>query len=585
MSNKTERQLKLNKAPASLTQCPLPSLDWSRPQAPAARDFGDIYFSIDGGLEETRTVFLGGCGLPAGWQGRRHYTIGELGFGSGLNFLTTLQMWEQSAPKDARLHFISIEKFPFDAAQLQKALSLWPELSKYAAQLISAWPGRVKGFHRLHFGSVTLTLIHDDITPALDTLDAQIDAWFLDGFSPVKNPDMWSSSIMMKLASLSAPQARLATFTVAGTVRKALSGAGFNVEKKTGFGRKRHRLEASFLKPVSEGISIKRVNKPAPTIIGSGIGGAALARAFMRRGIVPKLITQGNGHAASGNAAALIKPRLDLQDRPESRFFLASYLYALQAYAGADNIISRGITQIPKTDMEAARFKKITAQAPIDVQHLNFENNLLSYPQALTVKPADIIKSWTNGIDITHQEVTSLDDIDGPVFAAIGYGIKPFLENGSDIFKLNPDKPELRYSRGQVSWAASSDKVSGTLSYGGYAIPIADRILIGATHGPVVDDPYALQTEDDANNLSQFQSVMGHSLHPADPLASRASVRVVSTNTLPMILHPKPNQYILTGLGSRGFVFAPLLAETIVSRWLGEPLPVSSKVWTRFGPR
>jgi len=264
-------------APKPLTQCDPPQLDWSRPEAPAATDFGDIYFSVDGGLDETETVFLKACGLPERWQSQRRFVIGELGFGSGLNFLAAWRMWDATKFKGGRLHFVSIEKFPFDAAQLEQALAAWPKLKKYSAELIKQWPGRVKGFHRLHFGDVTLTLIHDDISDALEELDTQIDAWFLDGFSPAKNPDMWSAEIMQKLAALSASGARLGTFTVAGAVRQALTEAGFAVEKKEGFGRKRHRLEGRFRGDPQEASAPE-----APTIIGAGIAGASLVKAFAR---------------------------------------------------------------------------------------------------------------------------------------------------------------------------------------------------------------------------------------------------------------------------------------------------------------
>jgi len=208
-------------APRPLTLCPPAQLDWSRPSTPAASEFGDIYFSTDGGLEETRTVFLKGCGLPENWKGTERFVIGELGFGSGLNFLAAWQMWEAEKPANGHLHFVSIEKFPFDKDQLTRALEAWPELNLYAQQLIKAWPGRVRGFHRLHFGDVTLTLIHDDIKSVLSEVDMKANAWFLDGFSPAKNPDMWTPAIMARLAELSAPNAKLATFTVAGTVRQA----------------------------------------------------------------------------------------------------------------------------------------------------------------------------------------------------------------------------------------------------------------------------------------------------------------------------------------------------------------------------
>jgi len=170
-------------SPLPLTQTPAATLDWSRPGTPAASDFGDIYFSTDGGLEETRAVFLEGCGLPGGWREADVFTIAELGFGSGLNFLASWQAWRQSAQPHQRLHFVSFEKFPFDKTQLQHALSAWPELAQFSSQLVENWPGRVKGIHRLHFGPVTLTLFHDDVLSGLAQADnLKANAWFRDIF-------------------------------------------------------------------------------------------------------------------------------------------------------------------------------------------------------------------------------------------------------------------------------------------------------------------------------------------------------------------------------------------------------------------
>ena len=186
--------------PPTLTLCPAPNLDWSRPAAPASHKFGDIYFSVEGGLEETRAVYLKACSLPERWREpkfeRQPFVIGELGFGTGLNFLAVWQMWKAHCKTGQRLHFVSIEKFPLSKQDLETALSHWPELSREAQALLSVWPGRVRGTHVLHLGSVTLTLCHDDVQDALAGLSMQADAWFLDGFSPAKNPAMWSEDVM-----------------------------------------------------------------------------------------------------------------------------------------------------------------------------------------------------------------------------------------------------------------------------------------------------------------------------------------------------------------------------------------------------
>lgn len=552
-------------APKPLTQCDPPRLDWSRPGTPAATDFGDIYFSTDGGLEETETVFLKGCGLPEGWQNRRCFVIGELGFGSGLNFLAAWHLWKKTKPENGRLHFVSIEKFPFDAAQLKQALAAWPELSDYSSHLIQQWPGRVKGFHRLHFGDVTLTLIHDDIVNALDALDAKIDAWFLDGFSPAKNPDMWSEKIMCKLANLSAPAAKVGTFTVAGHVREALTKAGFFVEKKEGFGRKRHRLEAVFPGEANPDATI-----PKPTIIGAGIAGASLVKAFARRGIIPTVLHDPDHLAASHNAAALIKPRLDLQDRHESRFFLGSYLYALQAYRA--HVITTGIRHIPKSEAEAARFKKITAQAPLPPEHLTFDEDMqqLALNCALVIEPKAILNDWLSTVSLLSKAKAP----DGLTLWAAGYGVKALMKE-RDI--------PLRFSRGQLTWAKGD--VEMPLTYGGYALPLKGGLLLGATHQRLESsDPFELKAEDDIKNLEGLERHAGIKATISNQ-PSRASVRVTTIDTLPIVGEIETDLWLFTGLGSRGFVFAPLLAEAIVSKICGDPLPISRRVWDQFKMR
>ena len=551
--------------PVPLTQCDPPRLDWSRPGTPVATDFGDIYFSTDGGLEESKTVFLGGCGLPDGWQNRARFVIGELGFGSGLNFLAAWQLWDKTKTLQSRLHFISIEKFPFDAEQLQKALAAWPKLRPYAKKLISAWPGRVKGFHRVHFGNVTLTLIHDDIVHALDALDASVDAWFLDGFSPAKNPDMWSKAIIQKLATLSAPSARLATFTVAGSVRTALQKAGFETEKKSGFGRKRQRLEAWI--PGSRKSMISTI---MPAIIGAGISGASLFKAFERRGVTAKVFHEPNHIAASHNAAALIKPRLDLQDRPESRFFLASYLYALQAYD--DHALMKGMSHLPKTDIEIARFHKLSQQAPLPKSHLTIDDNIMLLKQSLVINPKSVLTDW-----LKDDLFTGGDWTNGPLaILAAGYGLKNLLKNKDH---------GLHYSRGQLTWAETNKDITSPITYGGYALPLANGTLLGATHDRVtMHSPFEPRDEDDFKNIEAANSYTGAVLIKSKK-SSRASIRVTTADTLPLVNQIADGRWLFTGMGSRGFVFAPLLAEALVSKICGDPLPVSKQLWARFSER
>ena len=554
--------------PRPLTQTPPASLDWSLPGTPAATAFDDIYFSTAGGLGETRAVFLEGCGLPDRWQNRAVFTIAELGFGSGLNFLAAWQMWSKTARPNQRLHFVSIEKFPFDHAQLTRALSTWPELEDLSAQLITAWPGRVKGIHRLNFGAITLTLIHEDVTVALGQLDTlKADAWFLDGFSPSGNPAMWSADVMTGIAQACASGARLATFSVAGAVKTALKDAGFNVRKMPGFGRKRHRLEADFVE--TGGLRDTSSNPPKierALIVGAGIAGRSLAHALSARHIPFDIIDNRAHPAASENPAALVKPRFDLQDRPESRFFLSAYLHALRSYP-EKAVLERGIRQIPKTEKEAVRFKKLATQSALGDEHMVWQENSLWIKSAIVIAPSKIFDEFEVRRETyeTAQETSKYSH----VFLAAGYGIK----------MLAPDLT-MRFSRGQLSWA--EPVWDGATAYGGYAINLEKGALIGATHDRLdAQSPFELRDEDDAKNLSVLATISGKTVTPLNH-KSRASVRVTTADTLPLMAELDENIWALTGLGSRGFTFAPLLAEALIAKLCGAVGPLDKSLRAKF---
>ncbi|GHA89004.1 tRNA 5-methylaminomethyl-2-thiouridine biosynthesis bifunctional protein MnmC [Algimonas arctica] len=552
--------------PTPLTRTPAPSLDFSVPGTPAAADFDDIYFSADGGLDEARAVFLTGCGLPERWMDRDVFTIAELGFGSGLNFLATWQAWQTSGAK-GRLHYISVEGFPFEQADLHKALSQFPELSALAAPLIDQWPGPVRGLHRRHFGNVTLTLIHDAVSPALRAQTFQADAWFLDGFSPAKNADMWSPAIIAEIARLSEPGARVATFTVAGDVRRSLNEAGFVVSRQPGFGHKRQRLEA-----IMPGEPIAPTAPLIPTIIGDGIAGASIARAFMRRGLLPRVIADPDHLAASGNGAALIKPRFDLQDNPASRFFLSSFLYARHAYQ--DAIRHEGILHLNKSAKERDRHQRLVDQDCLGRGHMKISDEGVYLGSSLVIDTETARQSFLKDINVESRHIDTLDALDGPIILASGYGIRTLL----------PDTT-FRYSRGQLSW--TNGTLAGPVTYGGYAIPIRDEILLGATHDRIEDHSTAFELSPtaDAKNLGQAQA-QGLSVGP-DLRSFRTSVRVNSPDTLPRLIKMKTQKaeqdlWVLSGLGSRGFTFAPLLGEALVSAYLGEPSPLDQKLAARI---
>jgi len=591
-----------NKAasPKPLTAPPAPDLDWSREGAPASGSFNDIYFSVDGGLAETKAVFLKACGLPERWQERPVFVIGELGFGSGLNFLAAWDLWTKTAAANQHLHFISVEAYPWTAGDLRKALAAWPELAPLTAQLIAAWPGRVRGLHRLHFGNVTLTLFHTDVDDALTGMDARVDAWFLDGFSPSKNPDMWSDSVFAQLARLSNSGAQIGTFTVAGHVRSGLAQAGFTVSKKPGFGRKRERLEAVF----PDTAVLQAQSTYPPIILGGGIAGASIANSFARRGIAPVLIDPEPelNSAASGNPAGLVMPRLDLQDRPESRFFLSAYLYALSAYKQSNAVQQSGTVQLAQTQKELTRFDKLAAQAPLPPSHMARISrteaiaicglNLceghggLYFPYAQTIDPQAVIAAWTKPCTHIADNAAHIKNQDGLWHVLNSHGEtlavsdNVFVTVGANVLDLAD--LDVRFTRGQICWGQSETPPKCALTYGGYALPFDGGVLLGATHEHVGGgQKQATKPEDTQENIEQFFSLSGQSISEGDA-GVRAAIRVTTKNTLPIAASIAPGLNVISGLGSRGMMMAPLLGEALVSAALGAPSPLDKQTLMRF---
>ena len=215
---------------------------------PVSAIYGDIYHSAAGGCAQARHVFLAGNELPGRWQERDSFVILETGFGLGLNFLATWRAWQEDPLRCRELQFISLEKHPLSADDLVRAHAVWPDFVRCSEELGRCWPPLLRGEHRLEFegGRVLLRLILGDALEELPKLDASVDAFYLDGFSPAKNPELWSSELCSSLARLAAPGATLATWSVAGSVRRALTAACFSVRRCPGFAGKRQMLIGRF---------------------------------------------------------------------------------------------------------------------------------------------------------------------------------------------------------------------------------------------------------------------------------------------------------------------------------------------------
>jgi len=598
-----------------------PDLDWKEDGAPVARQHGDVYFSAQDGLAETRAVFLKGCGLPEAWSGRARFTAAETGFGTGLNFLALWQLWRAHRPlPDAQLSFVSFEGYPLRQEDARRALASWPELTEESAALLAKWPGPVRGVRHLSFpqDGVHLVLHLGDIRETLVHSTFRADAWFLDGFSPAKNEEMWGDWIYPEIAARSAPGARLGTFTVAGAVRRGLAEAGFDVRKAEGHGRKRERLEARLVSARPQPADTFGLRSPdAPpqrvAILGAGIAGAALARALSDAGLEAHVFDPAPGPAcgASGNPMGLVMPRLDAGDTAEAGLLIDAYLAARDFYAGLADAEVADVLQKPRNAGEAARFAKLLADPPLPLEDLEaVRAGGLLHKRALIVRPASLAARLLDGLPCHFGRGVDADlrnrSVNGQRFDAI------ILANGMDAARLAPVLP-LEARLGQVDFISRNVAAPpSAMASGTYALASGTDRLWGATF-EAVGPGFAPEgtAEARAENLAGLERLSpwwvrdGH----APEVRSRASLRATTPDRLPLIggvpdeaaalslFAPMkkgravdadapllPGIFVAGGYGARGFTFAPWAAGLLTARLTGGPAPASAGALRAVSP-
>lgn len=603
---------------------PHAQLDW-REEGPIAREADDIYFSVHNGLEEARTVFLAGAGFPERFD-KTLTVVGELGFGTGLNFLALWEAFRRAAAPSARLHFVSVEGFPLRRCDAERALAAFPEIAALSEPLCQVWPSSHKGPHRRVFeaGRVTLTVIHDDVGHALAQQNFLADAWFLDGFAPAKNPDMWGTGLLCEIARLSKPGAHVGTFTVAGHVRRGLAEAGFAVAKKPGFGRKRERLEA-----IHDGTPAHVEETPFPparatpgklAVIGGGIAAASLVHALNTRGRDVEVFAQGGWAAgASGAPLGLLTPRLEAADRPHSRALISAFDYARTLYLDAGLLSPVGGLRLAKDEAGRARLKALA-------EHLDegfvwregkqdSEEAGLWMERAGTFDPRQIVEKLGAPARLHDVRIETLQrEGDGwLLLGPEGHGFGPFagviLAGGHQLGDLSGVSIEAR--AGQVAIFRSSDRVPAPRAWGGYCAQLTgEQVLVGATH--VKGEDWG---ESEAAEAALRAELTGSPLTSPPRLDACLSawggVRAAVADRLPL-LGPLPETnyddrwravarggvkrpseaarsdraglFVLGAFGARGFAHAPLLAEALVSGLCDEPIGLESSAIEAFHP-
>lgn len=561
---------------------PSPEARWDGDTLVSDR-FGDVYASRAGARAQAEAVFLAGCDLPAAWAERRRFVLAETGFGTGTALMTALDLWRRTRKAGATLHLVSVEGFPLPRDHATRALEQ-AGLADLAAPLLARWP-RERGWHRIDWPALgaTLDLAIDEAAAALARWQGRADAWFLDGFSPARNPDMWSADLLALVAARSAPGARLASWCVAGPVRAALAAAGFMVERRPGFAGKRHRLEGRL-----PGVAVDP-NLPSVAIVGAGIAGAALARAFAALGVHARLVA--SGPMASANPAALVTPRLEAGSTTAAALHAQAFRRAIAliettapaAVRALGVLRPLGPAEVPRAGATIAggRFRPGSLQLvdpDSSAARLGepLEGPALWLAEALVVDPAALIASWAPPPE--PARVTALEP-DAGGWRLLGADGHQLARADIVCLAAGPATAALAAVRldpvrGQVTQVAAPPP---QVPLGGstYAIPAPGGTLVGATHQRGDRDGTPRAVDDDRNlaRLGRLAPRLAARLAAA-PRFGRAGVRAASPDRQPLAGALAPGLFLLTGLGGRGFTLAPLLAEHVAARACGLPSPL-----------
>ena len=576
-----------------------PRISWHNEQ-PHSDSFNDIYFSSEDGLEESRYVFLKNNQLEERWRnlksGVHYFTIIETGFGTGLNFFAAWQLWNNVAPRQCELHFISVEKSPLSIDELSRAMKNWPELDELREELLSTYPLPVPGFHRLQLvnGRIRLTLLWGDACQALEQLHAQADAWFLDGFAPTKNPGMWSPKLFQQLARLSTTDTTFSTFTAASAVRRGLQSAGFEIRRVKGFKRKREMLTGNFTGNHDDE-NLNAYDKPwfiqkhpvkkfgnTVTVIGGGLAGTTTAYALANRGYTVELIERSASLAsgASGNPAGALFTKLNPEPSPQNSFYQQSYLFAIryltklqQGNKQGENTLrwqQCGMIQLAFSEREQQLQKKIIASAQwpeelvraIDAEQASLISGIpqqtggLFLPQSAWIDPASLCNSLANSstnikVKLHHQAMT-LEHSERGNWKIYGEHRQVISSSDLVVIANSADATEFTQShhlpvktvRGQITQVLASEEsreLKTLLNYDGYTTPcIANYHCLGATFHPN-DKNIELRQTDHQNNLQQLNQAnpalynMLDNMINKSKLSGRTSFRCHSPDYLPLV--------------------------------------------------
>lgn len=562
-----------------------------RDGTPYSAAYGDLYHSASGGPAQARHVFLAGNGLPERWRGRERFVVLETGFGAGLNFLATWRAWREDPQRCRRLHFVSVEKHPFELADLRRIHERY-EFPEEAAALHAAWPPLVSGAHRLEFDGVVLTLFFAEVA-ILRELRLAANAIYLDGFAPAKNPDMWGHAVMRSISRLAAADATLATWSVAAPVREALQATGFAVEKRAGFGGKREMLVAQSRKAGLDSV-LPKERKAA--VVGAGLAGAAVCERLCARGWEVELYERHAAPAqeASGNHAGTFHPIVTPDDSLFARLTRAAFLYSLQQWRALEGLRwdPCGVLQLARNEKEAR--SQETAAADLPAAYAAFVSAEQAARHAGVPLPAPGIwfpgSGWVQPRSLVHSQLAACG---ARLRRRFGCEVRSLPDAGLVVLANSADAPKLaavphlrlRRVRGQLTYLpeGSFDAPHVVVLRGGMVLPPIEGLCVAGASYDIDDEERGLREESHAGNLERLAAILGIGLAGKN-LDGRVAFRSVTPDRLPVAGRIAERAYGAFAFGSRGLIWAALAAELIASELEGEPLPLEGTLLKALDP-
>ena len=606
-----------------------------------APGFGDVYATRAGAWGQAKAVFIDGCELLQRWQQGDCVRLLETGFGLGVNFLATWAALQasggdessdsaaskegnerdQRSERNARLDYVAIEKHPFTRDDLNAALALsiasapddmQAPLQALAARLLAAWPPMIPGFHALELDErVTLTLVFDDIATALPQVAGRFDAIYLDGFAPDRNPAMWSAPVLADVAALAAPGARLASWCVAGAVRRALADAGFHVDKRPGYGGKRACLSAQWPAAMTLATAATgNVSVPADAVvIGAGIAGASIARQLARRGLrVTVLERDRPASGGSGNPVGVVRPEPGSTSNPITELSAAGVSWLMRWVAQHGEQVPHDWCGVLRIARDERKREKMAQQAgatdPTWLQAVDIDeaNRLCGtmpaetgfhLPQSGWIVPPALVAALLDHPRIQLRSGTEVNDLrredDGWQLAlADGTRMHTPLVVLATAFDqgLGSMRLAMGRARGQLSMLPERDgrALHKVVCRDGYITPAVNGLhVVGATvqHD---DDDGAARRSDDEQNFERLQRLLPGFADSAELHSGRVGWRATTPDRLPLVGKLDEGLYASLGHGARGITCAPLCGEFLAAMICDEPLPLGAAWIARLDP-